>query len=92
MTTEEQTLSAMISDALVRLASGVATLTIATQHARLKVLSQPRRIGQRQVGKHLLPLHVIPRRSHVIVPANDALNGIANQIHVDWCRQTESVH
>lgn len=91
MAAKEHALPPMVADALVRFARIVHALAVAAQHARLKVLAQPPRIGQRQIGERLLALHVVPRCAHIVVPADDALDGVAHQIDVDRRRQIESM-
>jgi hypothetical protein len=60
VSTEEERLPAMIADAFVRLALRVCALRIAAQHTRFKVLAEPVRVGQREVGKCLFALHIVP--------------------------------
>lgn len=46
---------------LVRLALSVSALGISSQNTSLVVLTQPSRVRQRQVGKGLLALNIVPK-------------------------------
>lgn len=51
---------------------------------------QPIRIRQRRVGKRVLPFHIVPRCSDVIVPRDHSFHGVPHQVYVNWFRQVES--
>lgn len=91
MATEEHALPPMIANSFVRFTSIVHAFPIATQHTRLEILAQPTWIGQRQIGKGLFPLNIVPWSSDVVIPADHPFDGIAHQIYVDRSWQIESV-
>lgn len=89
MSTEEQTLSAMVANALDGDTLGVGALLIATEDARLKVLLEPGWMRQRQIGKGSFAFDKVPRRSHIVEPADDTLDGISHNIQIDGSGQIE---
>lgn len=89
MSAEEERLSAVIADPLVNFPFEVSAFTVPLKYTGLEILLQPVGIRQRQVWEYLLPLHVIPRRSHVIVPGYHSLNRITDYVDVNWLWQVE---
>lgn len=53
---------------------------------------QPIRIWQRRVGKRVLPLHIVPRRSNVVVPRDYPFHGVPHQVYVDGFGQVKSIY
>lgn len=83
MATKEECLPTMVADAFVADTLIVHALRVAGQHARFEVFFQPVRVGQRQIGKGLFPLHKIPWRTNIVKPTDDTFDGITHQVHVN---------
>lgn len=66
MSAEEERLSTVISNSFVGLSLSISALWVTSQNASLVVLAEPTWVGQRQIGKGLLALNVVPKTTKII--------------------------
>lgn len=82
VTAEEERLTAMIADTLQQRALNVGADLFATEHALIELGVDPLGIGHFAIVAPATG-HKDPRGAYIVIPTDDAIDGIAHHIDVD---------